>query len=126
MKIVEKVVPAKPARTVIKFQCEKCGTIYRYKSQAEKCEALEIEPQLFKIGDRVTFSNSWIRCSKTLDYHRADGKIYKITGPNPLDDYPNNDSVHYYKYFIEFVCPFCRVKFLTYARASSMKLISRK
>lgn len=98
------------------WQCAVCGTIYDKKPDAQKCEDYPVEPQKFKIGDRVTNSMEPRTCSSGGGTYRFKGRVTKVIGPQPPDEeYWNKwlggcPDAHVFSYEVTYQCPKCGEK----------------
>ena len=112
MKVTKKRIPAK---TVVSYQCETCGTKYRKESSAVNCEKRKLERKIFKIGEQV--KNTTPRnCYNGKNYY-FDGIVIDIRGPVPCDDEyeililggkEERMNSHVYQYEVKYVCPICK------------------
>ena len=107
------------------WRCRTCGTDYRKKSDAKRCESNPIEQKKFEVGDRVT-NSMWLReCLSATGnrQYRFKGRINKVSGPQPLDEeYWNKwlrgcPNIHVFLYEVTYKCPGCgeRKKAIYYA-----------
>lgn len=112
MKITRKRIPA---RTVVSYQCETCGTKYPRKLSAIGCEKRKLETKVFKLGERV--KNTTARqCHNGKNYY-FEGVVIGVRGPVPSDDEyeililggkKERMNNHVYQYEVEYVCPVCQ------------------
>lgn len=113
-----------PARTVISYQCETCGTKYRTAEQALKCEARIKEKQVFKRGDFFRAYERHVCNHKGRDKEfLPGGMVIKVLGPM-LPDYeyevkwlgsrPERLNGHVYQYEVEYQCSCGRPRFTLY------------
>lgn len=107
---MKKIVKKIPARIVISYQCEVCGTKYRTITAAQNCEARTLEKKEFKAGDLV-YPVGKRHCKV---YYRPKGKIVKILGPTlPVYEYEVNWlggkserlKSHILQYEVRYTCP---------------------
>ena len=104
-----------PARTNVSYQCWVCGTKYRSKKSAQKCEARTLEIREFSEG-------YWVRakekrhCGLTGKSYICEGIIVDVLGPMlPDEEYENKWlggkterlNGHVYQYEVQFICPCC-------------------
>lgn len=103
----------KVIKTSVLWRCKKCGTNYKKKSDAKKCESMPIEEKKFKIGDRVTNSMELRICSNMGGEYRFKGSISKVLGPQrPDEEYwikwlGGMPKAHVFWYEVAYLCPQC-------------------
>ncbi len=115
MKVIRRRVPAK---TVVSYQCEVCGTKYSNRSQAEKCERRTLEDRLvrFKKGNRievkVIHSCNHVGTGPQKLFSPV-GIVIKVIGPVLSDlEYevkwlggkPDRVNGHVFQYLVRFQC----------------------
>ncbi len=126
-------------KRTVSYQCEVCGTKYRSKTAAKRCEKRKLEEKLFKIGDYVQVT-PWQVCNKPGKrdkYYPPKGKIVYIHRPQlPDDEYENKwlgflkdhgerMNFHVRLYRIRFKCPLCGREHEREFYAPELKKISK-
>lgn len=100
--------------TVVRYECETCGTRYRNREEAELCEEEPIEEQQFEVGDEVRAIEPR-QCWNGEEY-TATGHVLSVQGPKCSDvEYEikwlggkrERLESHVFLYEIAYDCPIC-------------------
>lgn len=117
MKTIRRTIPE---RIITRYKCEACGTSYRNKKAALRCDAKPIEKKLFKIGElvRCKVVHTCTRHPRDFNFNPV-GKVSRILGPQLTDceyeakwmgGYHNRRNSHVWLYQVESRCPRCHDK----------------
>jgi Zn finger protein HypA/HybF involved in hydrogenase expression len=114
-------MPITIRKIIIRYQCKKCKSKYRTKKEAEDCERMAVEKQVFKVGDKVTATMEQFKCAWCAKVFFPTGKITKAfvaKNKDYTEEYVNKwlrntlaqellGKVHLRRYVMKYKCPKC-------------------
>ena len=107
-----------PRRQKVLYQCEHCKTNYKRRQRAMDCEAEPVEDIVFKVGDRVTWTEKRGCTHAYGQDYCIDGLVVAVCGLQLPDEEYNNKwfggrlaGKHVHMYQVNWECPYCLLKY---------------